>query len=588
MTTSAPSPRATRMGKLAAIPPSASGFPSSSTRREHAGNRHACADRRGERSLPDDDELAVRQIRRDRAIGNRELIEIALPGRVDLHPLEQQRHVLAAQERRREVRLPSLEAHLDRHEVSDVVGLAAIAADLAGQLVVEDAAPVDLGDLLFDLVDPPAGGVEPADDRPHARAHDHVHRDVVFLELLDDAYVGAAAARRRRRARVRPWARRRRLAIAARPGAARRLPTASRGATIVLFTCIPYNPAMSQVLEALAHSAGLADIYHKVMDGRTSFVRRRCRGSSTGRALSVAGGLANVRARAQERERGVLRPQHAPEPDERLHRRLQVLRLLPSLHSTRNEGWTWTLERSLGRGAVRTCATRSPRSTSSAGTTRTIPYEFYLDLIRGHPRAVAGPARQGVHVREYDFFAKRFKKAARRGDRRLQGRRAWTRFPAAAPRCSSSACAASSTRRRSPPSAGSRSPGSRTRTGLRSNATHALRAHRDLRRARRAPLPPARAAGRDRRLHVLHPARVPSGEHASSRTCPARPGFDDLMTIAVSRLMLDNFDHIKAYWIMITPRIAQIALDYGRRRHRRHGRRGEDRPHGRGEDADRA
>jgi len=44
----------------------------------------------------------------------------------------------------------------------------------------------------------------------------------------------------------------------------------------------------------------------------------------------------------------------------------------------------------------------------------------------------------------------------------------------------------------------------------------------------------------------------------------AKPtGMDDLKTIAVSRLMLDNFDHIKAYWIMLTPRIAQIALRFG-------------------------
>jgi aminodeoxyfutalosine synthase len=44
---------------------------------------------------------------------------------------------------------------------------------------------------------------------------------------------------------------------------------------------------------------------------------------------------------------------------------------------------------------------------------------------------------------------------------------------------------------------------------------------------------------------------------------PKPTGFDDLKTIAVSRLMLDNFDHIKAYWIMLTPRIAQIALRFG-------------------------
>ncbi len=38
---------------------------------------------------------------------------------------------------------------------------------------------------------------------------------------------------------------------------------------------------------------------------------------------------------------------------------------------------------------------------------------------------------------------------------------------------------------------------------------------------------------------------------------------DDLKAIAVSRLLLDNFDHIKAYWIMLTPRIAQVALRFG-------------------------
>lgn len=40
-------------------------------------------------------------------------------------------------------------------------------------------------------------------------------------------------------------------------------------------------------------------------------------------------------------------------------------------------------------------------------------------------------------------------------------------------------------------------------------------------------------------------------------------GFTDLKAIAVSRLMLDNFPHIKAYWIMLTPRVAQVALRFG-------------------------
>lgn len=37
----------------------------------------------------------------------------------------------------------------------------------------------------------------------------------------------------------------------------------------------------------------------------------------------------------------------------------------------------------------------------------------------------------------------------------------------------------------------------------------------------------------------------------------------DLKTMAVSRLMLDNFPHIKAYWIMLGVKTAQIALSYG-------------------------
>ena len=38
---------------------------------------------------------------------------------------------------------------------------------------------------------------------------------------------------------------------------------------------------------------------------------------------------------------------------------------------------------------------------------------------------------------------------------------------------------------------------------------------------------------------------------------------DDLKTIAVSRLMLDNFSHIKAYWVMLTEEVASVALNFG-------------------------
>jgi aminodeoxyfutalosine synthase len=40
-------------------------------------------------------------------------------------------------------------------------------------------------------------------------------------------------------------------------------------------------------------------------------------------------------------------------------------------------------------------------------------------------------------------------------------------------------------------------------------------------------------------------------------------GFDGLRTIAVSRIYLDNFDHITAYWVGLGLKLAQVALSYG-------------------------
>jgi len=40
-------------------------------------------------------------------------------------------------------------------------------------------------------------------------------------------------------------------------------------------------------------------------------------------------------------------------------------------------------------------------------------------------------------------------------------------------------------------------------------------------------------------------------------------GVDDLKTLSIARILLDNFPHIKAYWIMLTPELAQVALTFG-------------------------
>ncbi len=52
-------------------------------------------------------------------------------------------------------------------------------------------------------------------------------------------------------------------------------------------------------------------------------------------------------------------------------------------------------------------------------------------------------------------------------------------------------------------------------------------------------------------------------ENTAMNHLPATTGFDDIKNIAIARLLLDNFPHIKAYWIMMTPKIAQVAQRFG-------------------------
>jgi len=43
----------------------------------------------------------------------------------------------------------------------------------------------------------------------------------------------------------------------------------------------------------------------------------------------------------------------------------------------------------------------------------------------------------------------------------------------------------------------------------------------------------------------------------------ATTGVDDLKNLAVGRLFLDNFDHVKSHWIMVTPALSQLSLHFG-------------------------
>ena len=61
---------------------------------------------------------------------------------------------------------------------------------------------------------------------------------------------------------------------------------------------------------------------------------------------------------------------------------------------------------------------------------------------------------------------------------------------------------------------------------------------------------------------AYHPDNNELGE-TLHRTGIATTGFDDLKNLAVGRLFLDNFDHIKSHWIMVTPFVSQVSLHFG-------------------------
>jgi aminodeoxyfutalosine synthase len=55
----------------------------------------------------------------------------------------------------------------------------------------------------------------------------------------------------------------------------------------------------------------------------------------------------------------------------------------------------------------------------------------------------------------------------------------------------------------------------------------------------------------------------PEGTAMADPGAPGPDAADDLRTMAAARLLLDNFDHLKAFWVMLTPDLAQVALRFG-------------------------
>ncbi|HJQ98191.1 MAG TPA: aminofutalosine synthase MqnE [Candidatus Polarisedimenticolaceae bacterium] len=315
---------------------------------------------------------------------------------------------------------------------------------------------------------------------------------------------------------------------------------------------------MSQPLEKLAHAAGLAEIHDKVMRGeRLSFDDGVALYRS--RELMTVGALANV---VRERKNGDaayfvrnmhLNPTNVCTVDCKFCGFYR-----PYRH--KEQGWTWDLEKALGE-VKHNLSDAITEVHIVGGHNPDYPYEFYLDLLRG-----IHELKPDLHVKaftcaEYDFFAKRFKKDV---DRVLDD------FKAAGVD--------------SLPGGGAEVLVERVRReiypkkisaerwlevakkahqhGLRSNATM-LYGHVETLEERIEHFCRLRALQDETGGFMCFIPLAFHPQNTELSHLPGPTGFDDLMTIAVARLMLDNFDHVKAYWIMISPRIAQIGLSMG-------------------------
>jgi aminodeoxyfutalosine synthase len=314
-------------------------------------------------------------------------------------------------------------------------------------------------------------------------------------------------------------------------------------------------------VEELARTAGFSDIYRKVADGERLPYEDGLRLIQS-RELMLAGALANI---VRERKNGNdayfarnmhLNPTNVCTVDCKFCGFYRPYR-------QKELGWTWSLERCLDE--VRKQADQPITEVHIVGGHNPdLPYDFYTELIRG----VRNIREDGpeLHVKaftaaEYDFFAKRFKKPLEQvfddfleaglgslpggGAEVLVERVRHELYPKkiSSDRWLEVIRAAH-------------------RHGLRSNATM-LFGHIESYEERIEHLCRLRELQDETSgfmcfiLLPFHP------ENTELSHLPGPTGFDSLITLAVSRLMLDNFDHIKAYWIMMSERVAQTALNMG-------------------------
>jgi len=315
---------------------------------------------------------------------------------------------------------------------------------------------------------------------------------------------------------------------------------------------------VSSVVEKLAHAAGLSDLCEKVLSEQRLSYEDGVR-LFRSRELMAAGAMANlVRERKNGNDAFFVRNMHL-NPTNVCTVDCKFCGFYRP-YREKERGWTWSLERCLDE--VRNRGDEPLTEVHIVGGHNPdLPYEFYTDLIRG-----IRELRPEMHVKaftaaEYDFFFKRFKKPLdevfhdfiEAGLGSLPGGGAEVLVERVRKEIYPKKMTAERWLDVMRVAHGH---------GLRSNAT-LLFGHVETLEERVEHLCRLRDLQDETGGFMCFIPLSFHPENTELSHLPGPTGFDELLTTAVSRLMLDNFDHIKAYWIMLTQRIAQTALNMG-------------------------
>jgi len=226
-----------------------------------------------------------------------------------------------------------------------------------------------------------------------------------------------------------------------------------------------------------------------------------------------------------------------------------------------SEGYTMSLDE-----AVEKVLSRRPLGITEvhmvAGLHPTLPWDYYPELLRRIHGAWPELTIKAFTAIEIHFWARKYGKSYEQVLRELQAAGLVT-MPGGgaeifAPRVRRKICDDKAT-------AEEWLEVHRTahRLGIRTNATmlygHIERLDERVDHLRRLRALQDETGG----FQVFIPLAFHPEHNMIGKAYPKPTGYDALRTLAVARLYLDNFDHVKAYWVSLGERLAQVALAFG-------------------------